>query len=339
MSLGPTTTQGFIDELVRTTGASSPEEAIRMKARELIQLCESQIGPTEMPIDVDMLTGMQGIHPSDDLPVQSPDAELAPRSDGEVEMRVHPDRPETRKRFSIAHEVSHTFFPEFQKRSWCRTDARYRDRNDPDQYLEMLCDIGAAELLFPNPWFGNDAAKVTEAVGLVTLAEAYQGSREATLRRYAELSSDPIAAIYFSWKLKPVQKGIVDNVDQGNLFGISHEDQVRDAKQLRIDYVIRSQSFDSLRHFIPPEKSIENTGPIFDASATASCCDGECHLSLGPSSGTYSVMAIPLPTDLNRKGPNGEFSVAAIVRPVMVQQVKKKRSATITNDNSPTLFD
>ena len=336
MSTGPATTQSFIDDLVRTTGASSPEAAIRMKAQELIRLCEA-IGPTQMPIDVNMLTGMQGIYPSEDMPIQSPDAELTPRSDGHVEMRVHPDRPETRKRFSIAHEISHTFFPEFQKRSWCRTDARYRDRKDPDQYLEMLCDIGAAELLFPNPWFGNDAKQVTEAAGLVALAETYHGSREATLRRYAELSSDPIAAIYFTWKLKPVQKGVVDNEAQSNLLGISHEDQVRDALQLRIDYVIRSESFDSLGHFIPSEKSIKNIGPIFDASATASCRDGECYLDFGPASGTYAVMAIPLPTDRKQRGPNGEFSVAAIVRPVAVQKPKTKRNAI--PEDSPTLFD
>lgn len=337
MSLGPTTTKRYIDDLVHTTGAGSPEEAIRMKARELIELWESTIGPPEMPIDVNILTGMQGIYPSDEMPIQSPDAELAPRSDGNVEMRVHPDRPETRKRFSIAHEISHTFFPEFQKRSWCRTDARYRDRNDPDQYLEMLCDIGAAELLFPNPWFGNDAAKVAEAADLVALADAFHGSREATLRRYAELSSEPIAAIYFTWKLKPKQNGVVDNEAQTNLFGLSHEEQIRDALQLRIDYSIASEGFSKLGHYLPPDKSIENIGPIFGASSTASCCDGECHLDFGPASGTYSVMAIPLPTERDQRGPNGELSVAAIVRPVAVQKVKKKRSAI--PGNSPTLFD
>jgi hypothetical protein len=201
----------------------------------------------------------------------------------------------------------------------------------------MLCDIGAAELLFPNPWFGNDAKQVTDAVGLVALADTYYGSREATLRRYAELSSDPIAAIYFTWKLKPVQKGVVDNEAQSNLLGISHEDQVRDAMQLRIDYVIRSESFDSLGHFIPSDKSIKHIGPIFDASSTASCCDGECHLDFGPASGTYAVMAIPLPTDRKQRGPNGEFSVAAIVRPVAVQKPKTKRNAI--PEDSPTLFD
>jgi len=336
MNMPPATTQRFIDELVGSTGMNSPEEAIRAKARELIHSYELTFGPPEMPIDVNVLSSLKGIHPSDDLPIQSPDAELVPRSEGGVEIRVHPNRPETRKRFSIAHEISHTFFPEFEQKTWCRTDARYRYRKDPGQYLEMLCDIGAAELLFPQPWFSDDANQVTNALGLVTLADTYHGSREATLRRYAELSTDPVAAVYFTWKLKPVQKGVVDNKDQANLFGISHEEQVRDALQLRIDYSIASPRFSGLGHYLPPNKSIESIGPIFEASATASCCDAECHLDFGPASGTYAVMAIPLPTDRDQRGPNDEFSVAAIVRPITVKKPRRKKGAAPAG---PSLFD
>ena len=336
MNSVPASTQHFIDELVRSTGTNSPEEAIRLKARELIQKLETSFD-CQMPIDVNILASLQGIHGSDDLPRQSPDAELVPRAEGGVEMRVHPDRPETRQRFSIAHEISHTFFPDYEQKGWCRTDARYRNRNDPDQYLEMLCDIGAAELLFPQPWFSNDASQVACAADLVALADKYHGSREATLRRYAELSSDPIAAVYFTWKLKPAQKGVVDNSEQTNLFGLSQEDQIRDAIQLRIDYAIESDRFSELGHYLPPNKSIENSGPIFAASSMATCHDGECHLDFGPASGTYSVMAIPLPTDKTQRGPNDEFSVAAIVRPVAVKKPKRKRN--VVPDDTPTLFD
>ena len=327
----------FIDELVRTTGLKSPEAAIRFKAKALLQQYEQIFGEPEMPIDVMQLASLQSIHESTDLPVQSPDAELVPRTEGDVEMRVHPDRPETRKRFSIAHEICHTFFPEYEQSEWCRSDARYRDRTDPAQYLEMLCDIGAAELLFPQPWFSEDAARTTCASDLEKLANKYHGSREATLRRYAELSPNSLAAVYFTWKLKPVQKGIVDNKDQGNLFGVSPEDQIRNALALRIDYSIASVGFKSLGHYFPPDKSIENSGPIFEASSTGRNCDDEHPLSLGAASGTYAIMAIPLPTPSEQRGPNGEYSVAAIVTPIAVQQSKKKRNAIPAN--APSLFD
>ena len=333
----PLSIRKFIDELVRETGLESPEAAIRFRAKELLQLYTEFFGEPEMPIDVMELASLRSIHPSDDLPVQSPDAELVPRQDGGVEMRVHPDRPETRKRFSIAHEICHTFFPDYEQSEWCRTDAHYRNRTDPAQYLEMLCDIGAAELLFPQPWFSEDASRIGCASDLKDLAIKYHGSREATLRRHVELSSDSVVAVYFTWKLKPAQKGVVDNQDQGNLFGITPEDQIRDALALRIDYSIPSASFKSLGHYLPPDKSIENSGPIFMASSTGKCFDGEHQLGLGAASGTYSIMAIPLPTPLDQRGPNGEHNVAGILKPIAVQRSTKKR--TVEAENAPSLFD
>lgn len=330
-------TQSIIDQLIQSTGCSTAEEAIRLKAKALVSQYQQMFGEPKMPIDVLELASLQGIHASDDLPIQSPDAELVPRKEGGVEMRVHPDRPETRKRFSIAHEISHTFFPEYEKKEWCRTDARYRDRGDPDQLLEMLCDIGAAELLFPEPWFKSDADSVTSASALLSLANDYQGSREATLRRYAEISDDPVAAVYFSWKLKPKQKGIVDNEYQENLFGLSPEQQIQDALQLRIDYSIPSRSFNSLGHFLPADKSVTGDNPITNASRAGGCVDGDCHLDLGQASGTYHVMAIPLPTPRDQRGPNEEFSVATILRPIDVRKPANKRK--VSQADAPTLFN
>lgn len=338
MSQPIATIQTFIDKLVRSTGASSPEEAVRLKARELMTTYQTTLGDPEMPIDVDVLASLQGIHASDDLPIQSPDAELIPRTGGGVEMRVHPDRPETRKRFSVAHEISHTFFPEYEKQSWCRTDARYRQRDDPTQYLEMLCDVGAAELLFPQPWFGKDASQVSCAADLQGLADKYMASREATLRRFAETSIDQVAAIFFTWKLKPKQKGVVDNNDQGNLFGLSASELVSDAVELRIDYSIPSPRFEELGLYLPPDKSIKREGAVFEASSTAECQDGECHLDFGSASGNYAVMAIPLPTSFDDRGPNGEGSVAALVRPILVGMPTKKKRQKAQNETKP-LFD
>ncbi len=54
----------------------------------------------------------------------------------------------------------------------------------------MLCDIAAAELLFPAPWFSSDAAAVVSASALGALATTYRASRDATVRRYAEVSTN-----------------------------------------------------------------------------------------------------------------------------------------------------
>src|SRR5690606_31829532 len=163
------------------------------------------------PINVELLASFLGIAKSDQRPIHSPDAEISPDGTGGMTMRVNPDRPETRQRFSIPHEISHTFVPEYLTKEWCRTDARYPNRDNPDDYLEMLCDIGAAELLLPDPWFVSDAADVRDAAGITTLATKYRASREAVLRRFAETSARCVAAVFFQWKLKPTQKGRIGN--------------------------------------------------------------------------------------------------------------------------------
>lgn len=328
-------TASLIEELVRSTGANDPAAAIRLKAQELIRLYVASFGEPAMPISVDVLASLRGIARSDELPLHSPDAELVPDGSGGVKMRVNPDLPETRQRFSISHEITHTFFPDYTTKAWCRTDARHRDRDDPDQYLEMLCDIGATELLFPQPWFSTDAAAVSDASGLAQLAAKYHASREATMRRFAETSAEPVAAVFLSWKLKPTQKGSVGRKDQGNLFGVTHEDEIRDALRLRIEYTAMSEAFKAEGHFLPKDKSVENEGPIYRAASTGRPADDECDLDLGQASGKYRVWAIPLWTADDQLGSNGENAVAAILRPVSVRKSSRRKA----NSGGARLFD
>ena len=328
------TTEALIAELVRSTGDVDAPAAIRSKAKELIALQVGMFGEPTMPINVDVLASLRGIQRSDELPVHSPDAELVPDGLGGVTMRVNPDRPDTRLRFSVAHEISHTFFPDYATKAWCRTDARYRDRDNPDDYLEMLCDIAAAELLLPDPWFSADAAAVTSAQGLSTLATTYRASREATVRRYAELNPLSVAAVFFSWKLKPTQHGSVGRTEQTNLFGISAAEEIRDALKLRIDYCIASPSFITDGHFLPKDKSVECEGPIYDAASTGRPAEGEDHLGLGQASGTYRIWAIPLWTPDDQLGARGENAVVAVLRPVSVRRTGRRRTV-----NAPGLFD
>ena len=48
-------TQSLIDELVRSTGCRDASEAIRAKARELIDLHVASFGEPSLPISVDVL--------------------------------------------------------------------------------------------------------------------------------------------------------------------------------------------------------------------------------------------------------------------------------------------
>jgi len=329
MTAPPGTTQALIDRLVGDTGAMDAVAAIRQKAIEAIDSFVDLFGePETLPLDLPTLASFLGIKLSETAPSFSPDAELAPDGTGGVEMRVNPDRPETRIRFSIGHEITHTFFPDHSSHIWPRADSRYRDLSDPNDYLEMLCDVGAAELVFPRRWFVKDAAMATSADGLIALANTYRASRHATLRRYAELHAEPVAAVFFTWKLKPTQKDVVGRTEQVNLFGITPEEEVRNALRLRIEYAILSQAFVDAGYFLPRDKSVENNGPLYDAAKSGLPCDGECHLDLGKAAGTYRVHAVPLWTQTEELGPVGENAVAAVIRPLTVRKPKKKIAAT-----------
>lgn len=332
---GGLTTQALIDELVRVTGAADPEAAIRQKAREHIALFTATFGEPSTPISVDALASLRGINRSDEPPLHSPDAELGPDGSGGVTMRVNPDRPETRQRFSIAHEIGHTFFPNYATKPWCRPDARFRDRDNPDDYLEMLCDTAAAELLFPLQSFARDAASVAGGEHLVQLAATYGASREATLRRFAEMSQEPVVALFFSWKLKPTQESTVGRTDQANLFGITPEEERQDAIRLRVDYAVVSDAFRAAGHFLPKDKSIESSGPVYQAALTGRPTDAEALLNIGQASGTYRVWAVPVWTSADERGPNGEQAVAAVLMPIAVRKPAPKKQAV----TGPSLFD
>jgi IrrE N-terminal-like domain len=240
----PGITQTLIDGLVRETGAADAVTAIRQKAAKAIDLFVDTFGePEQHPLDLRTLASFLGIRLSEEAPAFSPDAELAPAGDGGVEIRVNPDRPETRIRFSMGHEITHTFFPDHSSRIWPRADSRYRDLSNPDDYLEMLCDVGSAELVFPRRWFVEHAACVKSANDLVSLAATYKASRHATLRRFAELHADSMAAVFFTWRLKPTQKGKVGRTDQLNFFNTTREEEIQGAVRLRIDYAIPSPAF------------------------------------------------------------------------------------------------
>lgn len=120
------------------------------------------------------------------------DARTVPLGKNRVKIEFNPDRPRARVRYSIAHELAHTFFPD------CSERVRNRESRDDmagDLWqLEMLCNIGAAELLFP---IGSLEPKdiAPEAItidGLLKLCRRFDVSTEAALLRVVKLSSVPL---------------------------------------------------------------------------------------------------------------------------------------------------
>jgi len=109
-------------------------------------------------------------------------------------------RSDNRRRFSLAHELVHTLFPEAE------TTAQFRLKKgfDPDQELENLVDFGAAQLLMPPKLFGRDlATKGASLDTLFFLSSKYQVSLQATALNMLDLSSNPQALVFCTYSFRP----------------------------------------------------------------------------------------------------------------------------------------
>jgi Zn-dependent peptidase ImmA (M78 family) len=319
--------------LLSDTGETDPRLAIRRKVEGVIDRLRV-LGEPSPPFDMTLLSSLLGIRLSADPPARSEDAEIGPGDDGRLELRLNRERPEVRRRFSIGHEIGHTFFPGYDQSVQTRRPKK-RDWSDPDDVVEHLCDCAASELLFPLPWFADEVRRRPRtAEALIALAADYKASREAMLRRYAEIHEEAVAVAFLEWKLKPTQALAWDGVSAGDmLLGLDPREEVEDRKRLRVDYAIASDPFRE-RHAsqIPPDKSIDERSVVYEASRTRVGHDASEWLDLGSVRGNFRVNAIPIPTPLEDRGPRGEFMVAVVLWP----QDKGRKAKPSTAQ--PTMF-
>ena len=155
-------------------------------------------GVFEPPVDVGALAHLQGVLEIRTEPVDI-DAELVPVDDGFI-IRVNESVPSAaRRRFSIAHEIAHTFFLPHSPGSRNGPISL----NSPTESLEhrleeRLCDLAAAEMLMPEAMFRERACKEPPSIGLIQrLANAFDVSLEAAALRYAD--AFPTAAQITCW--------------------------------------------------------------------------------------------------------------------------------------------
>jgi O-acetyl-ADP-ribose deacetylase (regulator of RNase III) len=109
-----------------------------------------------------------------------------------LKLEYNPVRPRGRLRFSIAHEIAHSFFPD------CGESVRNRGVTHGDSadnwQLEVLCNIGAAELLMPLGSFSNLAGQELSISNVLKLRKEFDVSVEACLIRTVKLSRKQVAA-------------------------------------------------------------------------------------------------------------------------------------------------
>lgn len=172
---------------VKALDATDPVEAITANARRVVfeAMEKGWSGPPFDPIRLAEFLGVE-THPTQEVF----DARALTEG-GRPRIDYNPNRPRARIRFSVAHEIGHTFFPDFADRA--RHRGAVHERTD-DWQLEMLCNLAAAELVMPVGSFpGLDRAELS-IDRLLDLRAEFEVSMEATLLRAVRLTDVPVLA-------------------------------------------------------------------------------------------------------------------------------------------------
>jgi hypothetical protein len=123
------------------------------------------------------------------------DARTVPDDSSPMGVRIEydPGRPAGRLRFSVAHEIGHTLFPDVAERTRHRTGQGAVETFDgPDDWqLEMLCNIAAAEFLMPAQTLADLGLATLDLRQLMVRRKRLQVSTEALLRRLVSLTDEP----------------------------------------------------------------------------------------------------------------------------------------------------
>ena len=196
-------THKSVKSLMRLEGGEDPEEIIRAKARAAVSNARERgwTGPPYKPL---LLASLLGIKTRKAKGIFSEEAQLRPVDGKQLLLEFNPERAAVRQNYSVCHEIAHTFFPD------CFEMVRYRRSNprefDPEKEVEDLCQVGASELLMPLVDFQYDLAETGFSLSSVPkLAERFEASREATVRRMVSLTSICCAVVFLSEHCKPAE--------------------------------------------------------------------------------------------------------------------------------------
>lgn len=166
-------------------GDRDPVEVVSERARDLVFRAVEQgwQGPPYDPFQLAELMQLRLV-PREDLY----DARIVAGDKG-PQIEFNPTRPRGRVRFSIAHELAHTFFPDYEQM------IHYRSRPEPspaDEWqLELLCNVAAAELLMPVGSFTDLGDEPLRIEPLMALRKKFDVSTEALLLRVVKLTGRP----------------------------------------------------------------------------------------------------------------------------------------------------
>jgi Zn-dependent peptidase ImmA (M78 family) len=183
------TQERWTNESVKSlAGLNDPVLAVIRQARAAVvkAIDGGWSGPPFDPLKLAQLMGIEVIGKE-----VVRDARTVADEHGRLRIEVNPNRPRARLRYSVAHELAHTLFPDCAKH--VRNRAAYHELTADEWQLEALCNIGAAEFLMPTGSFPELRREDLSIGRLLDLRQIYGVSTEAVLIRTVRLSSEPLA--------------------------------------------------------------------------------------------------------------------------------------------------
>ena len=269
--------------------SEDPQKIIRILINEKLAEVRN-LGWNGPPFDPRFLASTMGIQYEESRELlYSMDAELHPTENGRLVIKYNPDKPKTRQNFSIAHEIAHTFFPEYGD----QYKARHKiGQFNPESEVEFLCDLGAGEIIMPSPEFDLDVKNMDISLkSLVELSRRYKTSPEATAIRMIRTDFATCALMVLDYGHKPTEKSKMEEEKyQQKLF----DDCLWEPPpmKLRVQYSFQTKHFSD---YIPKHKSIDKSCPLYEVSMTRKPFQGNITLNLTNQSHETYIEAMALP--------------------------------------------
>jgi O-acetyl-ADP-ribose deacetylase (regulator of RNase III) len=145
------------------------------------------------------------------------DARTLPAGGGKFRIQFNPNRSAARINFSVAHEIAHTLFPDCAEA--IRNRFTHAEMKPNDWQLEVLCNVGAAEILMPVGSFQFDETRPLSIDTVIALQREFSVSSESVLLRIAKLTSQQCFVF------------------------VAHRDETKNSSTYRIDYAVSSRSW------------------------------------------------------------------------------------------------
>lgn len=261
-----------------------PEKAIAAYAKKLLR----DASQSALPIEVEAIASLKGVRRR----VGEHDfaGRIYVEPDGQLVMDLNATHNENRQRFTCAHELMHTGFPDFEEEERYRLDTTV-GTNPINREEEYLCDLGAAELLMPAELVADDYRLGAGIGAIKALSRIAQVSFEAAGNRLATLSDEPAIFLVFEYCHKPADQR-----------ALRRGEKVK--KQVRLRYARCAH----LGLYLPRFKSAPTDSVIARAYRSGMLERGIGELPGAEGAGTFLIEA-------KRFGSNDRQRVLAVARP------------------------